>query len=171
MEVYLRPVIQEDLDQIREIMNDAVLNTTAIYDYHPRDAAYVLNWWEQQQAQGMPVIAAVRDGKCIGYGSYSKFRPKDGYQFCVEHSIYIDRNCRGGGVGKQLLQALIEAATACGFHTMIAGIDGDNQKSIQFHEKFGFIQVGYLKEVGYKFDRWLDLVFMQLTLDRSNHPG
>lgn len=167
-EIYLRPANSKDAYQILQIMNDAILNSTAIYDYQPRDAHYVSNWLVQQLKDHMPVIVAVQDGKCIGYGSYARFRPKDGYLYCVEHSIYVSQGSRGSGVGKRLLQVLVAGATQCGFHTMIAGIDADNKKSIQFHEKAGFIQAGYLKEVGFKFDRWLDLVFMQLTLGQKD---
>ncbi|HTN38307.1 MAG TPA: GNAT family N-acetyltransferase [Arachidicoccus sp.] len=162
-EISIRKATTDDLPAIRAIMNEAVLNSTAIYDYYERDENYVLHWWEQLHQQQMPILSCVIDGRCVGYGTFSKFRPKDGYRFCVEHSVYIDKDFRGRGTGGKLLKALIDLARSQGYHTMVAGIDGDNKESIRFHEKFGFVQVGYMKEVGYKFDRWLDLVFMQLT--------
>ena len=101
----------------------------------------------------------------VAYGSYGIFRAWEAYKFSVEHSIYVQQDFQGQGIGKQLLIALVERAKKDGFHTMIAGIDADNEKSYAFHKKLGFVEVGKFKEVGYKFDRWLDLVFMQLMLD------
>lgn len=160
----IRDAEETDLLTIKEIMNDAVLNTTAIYDYYERDEQYVKNWFSNMQKQSMPIIVCAYEGKCAGYGCYTIFRPKDGYRFCVEHSVYVHKDFRGKGIGAQLLTALIKRAKVDNYHTMIAGIDADNKFSIEFHKKYGFVEVGYLKEVGYKFDRWLDLVFMQKML-------
>ncbi len=160
----IRDAEETDLLTIKEIMNDAVLNTTAIYDYYERDEQYVKNWFANMQKQSMPIIVCAYEGKCAGYGCYTIFRPKDGYRFCVEHSVYVHKDFRGKGIGAQLLTALIKRAKVENYHTMIAGIDADNKFSIEFHKKYGFVEVGYLKEVGYKFDRWLDLVFMQKML-------
>ncbi|MGF7230691.1 N-acetyltransferase family protein [Arachidicoccus sp.] len=153
-----------DLPYIQEIMNDAVLNTTAIYDYHERDGQYVKNWFDNMQKQSMPILVCAYEGRCAGYGCYTIFRPKDGYRFCVEHSVYVHKDFRGKGIGAELLNALIERARSENYHTMIAGIDAENTFSIEFHKKYGFTEVGYLKEVGFKFDRWLDLVFMEKIL-------
>lgn len=160
----IRDAEEADLLTIKEIMNDAVLNTTAIYDYYERDEQYVKNWFANMQTQSMPVIVCTYEGKCAGYGCFTIFRPKDGYRFCVEHSVYVHKDFRGKGIGAQLLNALIERARIENYHTMIAGIDAENIFSIEFHKKYGFVEVGYLKEVGYKFDRWLNLVFMQKML-------
>jgi L-amino acid N-acyltransferase YncA len=124
-------------------------------------------WFEQMFNDGMPVIVAERQGEVIGYGSYNIFRPKIGYKFSVEHSIYLDEKSRGMGVGGKLLGSLIQRARESGLHSMIAGIDAANRGSIEFHKKYGFVEKGYLKEVGYKFDQWLDLVFMQLLLEED----
>jgi phosphinothricin acetyltransferase len=113
----------------------------------------------------MPVLVCEINGQAVAYGSYGIFRAWDAYKFSVEHSIYVHKNFQGQGIGKQLLIALIDKAKQDGYHTMIAGIDADNQKSCEFHKKLGFFEVGRFKEVGYKFDRWLDLVFMQLMLN------
>ncbi|ANI87979.1 acetyltransferase [Arachidicoccus ginsenosidimutans] len=162
--IIIRNAEIHDLPYILAIMNDAVLNTTAIYDYYERDMKYVENWFVDMQKKAMPVLACEINGVCVGYGCYSIFRPKDGYRFCVEHSVYVDENFRGKKVGTKLLEALIEKAKEEKYHTMIAGIDAENLSSIAFHRKYGFAEVGYLKEVGYKFDRWLDLVFMEKVL-------
>lgn len=163
----VREAAIKDLPFIQAIMNAAILDTTAIYEDALRDEAYVRRWWDNLQAERMPVLVYEEEGLCAGYGSYGIFRPKYGYRFCVEHSVYVHQDYRGKGIGQTLLQALIARAVKGGFHTMIAGIDAENKGSIHFHEKFGFEQVGYLKEVGFKFNRWLDLVFMQLTLPSS----
>ena len=160
----IRETLKEDLPAIIEIMNESILNSTAIYDEAPRDLAYVGSWLEKQKAAGMPIFSCLHEGITVGYGTYVQFRPKYGYRFTVEHSVYVDELHRGSGIGQLLLTTLIERAKAQGLHRMIAGIDADNSGSIRFHEKKGFKTVGHLKEVGYKFGRYLDLVFMQLDL-------
>ena len=160
----IRYATQDDLPVILEIMNDAILNTTAIYDYHPRTAEYVSNWLSKKHNDGLPVIVCEQDDIVTGFGSYGIFRPWDGYKYSAEHSIYVSQEFRGKGMGGLLLQNLIDLARKQNFHTLIAGIDADNASSCAFHEKYGFVEVGRFREVGYKFDRWLDLVFMQLLL-------
>ena len=160
----IRNAEHRDLPIILEIMNEAILNTTAIYDYKSRDEAYVEAWFVKKQADNMPVLVYEIDGNAVAYGTFGVFRAWEAYKFSVEHSIYVHVNHQGKGIGKKLLAALIEAAKEGGFHTMIAGIDASNQKSCDFHAQFGFVEAGRIKDAGYKFDRWLDLVFMQLIL-------
>ena len=160
----IREAVKEDLPVILEIMNDAILNTTAIYDYHARTIEFVNNWFAKKQSDHLPVIVGELDGKTIGFGSYGIFRAWDAYKYSGEHSIYIAEGFRGRGRGGQLLEKLIELAKEQGFHTLIAGIDAENEGSVKFHSKYGFLEVGRFREVGYKFDRWLDLIFMQLLL-------
>ncbi|WP_234369123.1 GNAT family N-acetyltransferase [Brumimicrobium mesophilum] len=117
-----------------------------------------------KKKDGLPVIVAESENIVIGYGTFGIFRPFDGFQFSVEHSIYIEKDYRTHGIGKQLLQELIILAKKNGFHTMIAGVDASNNGSIEFHKKFGFKEVGTFKEAGFKFDNWLDLLFLQLLL-------
>lgn len=164
MPVIIRKATPTDLPAILDITNEAILNTTAIYDYNTRTMATQEAWWADKEATGMPVIVAELDGKTIGFGSYGRFRPKEGYKFCVEHSIYLDASYRGQGTGSTLLRGLIALATNQGLHTMVAGIDADNEGSIAFHKKYGFEEVGRMPQVGFKFDRWLDLVFLQKML-------
>ena len=167
MDLIIRSAAPKDLPSLLDIINHEILNTSAIYDYEPRTLEDQKAWFEKMIEDGMPVIVAEREGKVIGYGSYNIFRPKIGYKFSVEHSIYLDEKSRGMGVGGKLLGSLIQRARESGLHTMIAGIDAANRGSIEFHKKYGFVEKGYLKEVGYKFDQWLDLVFMQLLLEED----
>jgi phosphinothricin acetyltransferase len=162
--MHIREAQQKDLNIILDIMNDAILNTTSIYDYGIRSNEFVENWFKKKRLDNMPVLVAEVNGNTVAYGSYGIFRAWNAYKFSVEHSIYVQKDFQGQGIGKQLLIALIGRAKRDGFHTMIAGIDAANQKSYDFHRKLGFVEVGTFKEVGYKFDRWLDLVFMQLML-------
>jgi phosphinothricin acetyltransferase len=161
----IREAQHKDLEIILDIMNDAIVNTTSIYDYGIRSTEFVENWFNKRQQDKMPVLVCEINGQAVAYVSYGIFRAWDAYKFSVEHSIYVHKNFQGQGIGKQLLIALIDKAKQNGYHTMIAGIDADNQKSCEFHKKLGFFEVGRFKEVGYKFDRWLDLVFMQLMLN------
>lgn len=112
----------------------------------------------------MPVVVAESNGQVVGFGSYGIYRPWDAYRFSAEHSIYVTEGHQGKGIGGRILMELIAHARRQHFHTMIAGIDAANKGSYAFHQKHGFTEVGRLREVGYKFDQWLDLIFMQLFL-------
>ena len=167
MDLIIRNAAPKDLPAILEIINHAILTTTAIYDYDARTLEEQTAWFEKMIADGMPVIVAEHDKEVIGYGSYNIFRPKVGYRFSVEHSIYLNDKSRGIGVGGKLLGSLIQRARESGLHSMIGAIDAANRGSIEFHKKYGFIEKGYLREVGYKFDQWLDVVYMQLILEEE----
>jgi L-amino acid N-acyltransferase len=160
----IREAEHKDLPAILDIMNDAIIKTTSIYDYKIRDIEFAENWFHKKQADHMPVLVGEINNETVAFGSYGIFRPWEAYKFSVEHSIYVRHDLRGQGIGKQLLVALIERAKKEGYHTMIAGIDAANEKSIAFHQRLGFVEAGKFKQVGYKFDQWLDLVFMQLML-------
>jgi L-amino acid N-acyltransferase len=166
MSIHIRPAQTDDIPAILAIYNEAVLNTTASYDYEPSTLQQRTLWYEQHQQQGFPVLVAVNDaGTVVGWGSLSKFREKIGYQFSVEHSVYVDASQRRQGIGRFILEGLIEAAQAMGKHTMIGGVDASNEASVCLHRSLGFEQVAHFKQVGYKFDRWLDLMFFQRNLD------
>ncbi len=160
----IRPAQDADLPAILDIMNDAILNTTAIYDYNVRGITFISEWFDTKQKLGFPVLVATRDNEVLGYASYGSFRNFDGFRHTVEHSVYLRPEARGYGFGKLLLTALIAHARTNKHHVMIAGIDAENLTSIALHESLGFSHAGTLKESGFKFNRWLDLVFMQLTL-------
>ncbi|MDJ1485045.1 N-acetyltransferase family protein [Cytophagaceae bacterium YF14B1] len=164
MELTIRDATSDDVPAILSIINHAIAHTTAVYDYQPRSLEVQQAWFDKKQVDNMPVLVADYQGKIIGFGSYGIFRPWEGYRFSVEHSIYVSEESRGKGVGKMLLEVLIDRARKQGFHTMIAGIDAENVVSCELHRKLGFQETGRLKEVGYKFDKWLDLAFMQLYL-------
>lgn len=164
MTLQIREATLHDLEAVLEIINHAIIHTTAVYDYQPRTLQTQQTWFEKKQTDGLPVLIAESDNKVVGFGSYGIFRPWDGYRYSAEHSIYVAHDVRGHGIGGKLMQSLIAKAKAQQFHTLIAGIDADNQVSYDFHLKYGFVEVGRFREVGHKFDRWLDLVFMQLML-------
>ncbi|THF47570.1 GNAT family N-acetyltransferase [Allorhizobium terrae] len=165
------PVVRDahdgDLAAICDIYNHAVEHTTAIWNDVLIDVANRSIWLEQRRARGFPVLVAEVDGKVAGYASYGDWRAFDGYRHTVEHSVYVDKDCRGAGLGKILMQALIERAKAGNVHVMIAAIEAGNVASIALHEKLGFRLVGIHREVGTKFGRWLDLAAMELRIDNS----
>ena len=164
MKINIRNAKKENVPSILEIVNYEIKNSTVLYDYKERAYEFQLNWFLNKSKEKMPVIVAEKEGEILGFGTFGIFRPWDAYQHSVEHSIYVHRKSRGQGIGKLLLTELINTAKKDGFHTMIAGIDASNEKSILFHKNFGFDEIGTFKEVGYKFDKWLDLTFMQLFL-------
>ena len=163
----IRPADDGDLDSILAIYNDAVVNTTAVYDYEPRDAEAQERWFAAKREQGLPVIVAEIGGAVAGFASFGPFRPWPAYLHTVENSVYIAPDRRGQGVGSALIPPLLDLARTKGLHTMVAGIDATNEASLRLHRKFGFEPVGLFKEVGWKFGRWLDLVFLQLPLTGS----
>lgn len=162
--MYIKEAGPEDLPFILGIMNEAILNTTAIYDYEVRTTAFIENWFQKKQEDREPIIVCQVEGHTVGFGTYGRFRPRAAYQFSMEHSVYVHTDFHRKGIGSMLLTTLIDLAQKQGCHTLIAGIDASNRSSYEFHRRFGFVEVARFKEVGYKFDRWLDLVFMQLML-------
>jgi len=154
----------KDLPAISEIYNDAVLNTTASYDYEPRDMKHRLAWYELHQKQDLPVFVAENEKGVVGWSSLTKYHDRMGYRFTVEDSVYIAEPHRGKGIGKALLAPLIQAARQRDLRAIIGAIDADNQASIRLHARFGFEKVGHFKKVGFKFERWLDVVYMELLL-------
>ncbi|WP_159023817.1 GNAT family N-acetyltransferase [Formosa sp. L2A11] len=164
MKLKIREAEEKDVNDILDILNYEILNSTVLYDYKERTFEQQLKWFKQKEADKMPVLIAENENGVIGFGTYGIFRPWDAYLFSIEHSIYVNNNSRGIGIGKQLLSKLIELAKEQKYHTMIAGVDSSNEGSVEFHKKFGFKEIGTFKEVGFKFDKWLDLKFLQLLL-------
>ncbi len=160
----VRDAREEDLPAILAILNDAIVNTTAVWTDAPVDLESRRVWWRERVAAGHPVLVAVDDGKVVGFGSYVQFRAWDGYRDAVEHSIYVSPDRRGGGVGVAIVDGLIARAKAQGKHMIIGGIEGSNRASLKLHRRAGFTEVGRMYEVGTKFGRRLDLVFMQKRL-------
>lgn len=164
MEIKIRPYQIEDAQAILEIINYNILNATALYDYEPRTLKNQVAILEEKLSKGFPVVVATEEETVVGFGYYSEFRFREAYKFTVEHSVYAHPNHIGKGIGKLILENLIDLAKAQKLHTMIGVIDAENQSSIEFHKKFGFEIAGTIKESGFKFNRWLHSVFMQKML-------
>ena len=165
MGITIRNYQKSDAIAILDIINYNILNATALYDYSIRSLAQQESILESKIQAGFPVIVAENNGIVVGFGMYSEFRFREAYKFTVEHSVYVQQNSQGLGIGKLLLTELIQLAKKQRLHTMIGVIDAENQNSIDFHHKYGFKTVGVIKESGFKFNRWLDSVFVQLILE------
>jgi L-amino acid N-acyltransferase YncA len=160
----VRPAAEPDLAAILEITNEAIRNGTALWTLTPSTLQARRNWMRERLADGYPVLVAERGDRVLGFGSYGRFRPHEGYADTVEHSLYVDAEARGTGIGRVLLAALITHAAQSNRHVMIGGIEAQNAASIALHEQAGFTRSALLLQVGRKFDRWLDLLFMQKQL-------
>jgi L-amino acid N-acyltransferase YncA len=153
------------------IFNEAIANSTALYDYKPRAPETMVGWFEAKNMGRYPVIGIEdADGTLAGFGSYGAFRAWPAYKYTVEHSIYIDTRFRGRGHGRTLLEALVAAATRQDYHVMVGGIDASNAASIKLHESLGFTHSGTIAQSGFKFGRWLDLAFYQKILATPASP-
>lgn len=158
-------------DAILEIFNDAIINSTALYDYKPRDAQKMVAWFEAKRAGKFPVIGVEdENGTLLAFGSYGTFRAFPAFKYTMEHSVYVHKDHRGRGLGRVIMDAVIAAARENDVHALMGAIDATNAGSIALHERLGFKHVGTLPEVGFKFGRWLDLAFYQLLLDTPVNP-
>ncbi|MBF7690170.1 MULTISPECIES: GNAT family N-acetyltransferase [Acinetobacter] len=161
----IRCTFEQHGKRILEIFNDAILNSTALYEYKERTLQDVEKWFELKRSMQFPVIGLENEhGILMGFVTYGAFRNFPAYVHTVEHSVYIHKEFRGCGLGRKLMEEIIQEAKKNNIHVMIGGIDAQNEGSIRLHEKLGFRLVGTLPEVGFKFDRWLDLAFYQLIL-------
>ncbi|MEO8427581.1 MAG: N-acetyltransferase family protein [Verrucomicrobiota bacterium] len=161
----IRPATNSDLTGILEIYNEAVVNTTATYDYEPRTLEHRVAWLEDHVRTNYPVFVAVDDsGRVTGWSALNRYHDRMGYRFTAENSIYVAADRRGKGVGKLLMPPLIESAVKRGLHAILAGIDASNEQSIRLHASFGFEKVAHFKQVGFKFGRWLDVIYMEKLL-------
>lgn len=169
----IRPARPDDLPAIRAIFNDLILKSTAVYTETEVSLDERTAWYRGRVDAGFPVLVAVAaddEREVLGYASYGPFRGVwPGYRHTVEHSVHIRADQRGRGLGTALIQALFPLARAAGVHVMVGAIDADNLGSIRLHERLGFRETGRMPEVGRKFDRWLDLVFMQRRMDEDEH--
>lgn len=160
----IRPATEADLPFILGIVNEAIQNTTAIWDLAPMTMDARRAWFLERQADGFPILIAEDGGTPVGFASYGRFHPKEGYKLTVEHSVYVAPEAQGRGIGRMLLTALTDHAAAHGFHTMVGLIEAENKASIAVHLWAGFAQAGVLRQAGQKFGRWLDVVYMQKML-------
>lgn len=156
----IRPATHNDIPAITEIFNESGVGTTASYDLEPVSVADRRAWFDRLSADNYPVLVLESEGVVVGYASYGSFRAQAGYRHTVEHSIYIAPGHRVSGYGRMLMSALIDVARGNNVHTMIGVVDAANQESIAFHERLGFEASSPVPEVGRKFDRWLDVVFV-----------
>ena len=157
---------------ILAIFNDAIVHSTALYDYKPRTPESMVGWFDAKSRGNYPVIGAEDEaGTLMGFASYGPFRPHPAYKYTVEHSVYVDARFRGQGLGRALLGAVILAAEKQDYHVMVGGIDAANAVSIKLHESLGFTSCGIVRHAGFKFGRWLDLAFYQLILRTPAAPA
>lgn len=160
----VRDAREEDLPELLAVYNDVIRTSTAVYADQPVNLENRRTWWMARLEQGYPVLVAADDSGVLGFASFGDFRSWPGYRFTVEHTVHVRADRRGAGIGTALMRPLIARGTALGKHVMVGGIDASNAASLRFHERLGFAPAGRLREVGFKFDRWLDLVFVQRFL-------
>ncbi len=162
----IRPATVADLAAMLGIFNDVIATSTAVYFVQPTTLAERTAWFDARIKSGFPVLVADHGGEVVGFASLAEFRGVwPGYRYSVEHSVHVRADARGHGIGSALVQALLPHAAALGKHVMIGGVDAENAASIRMHERLGFEQVARFREVGHKFGRWLDLVFLQRFVD------
>lgn len=168
MTAKIRHAELSDMQAVLDIFNHEVLTSTVVYQTAPQTLQARESWYNDRVTEGFPVIVAVVDDVVVGFGSYGHFRV--GYKYTVEHSVYIHKGYRGLGISKQILDWLVQHARAHDFHVMMAVIDSENELSISLHKKYGFEEVGSMKQLGYKFGRWLTVKFLQLTFETPLNP-
>lgn len=164
MKIVIQPYTVNDAPKILEIINFNILNTKTIYDYQPRSLEKQTAIFNEILSKDYPILVAKIEDRVVGFGYYTTFRFREAYQYTVEHSVYVDEKFQGKKVGYLLMNELFGLAKNQNLHTMIGVIDSSNQGSIDFHTKMGFETVGVIKECAYKFEQWLDAVFMQKLL-------
>lgn len=159
----IRDAVVSDVPAMMEIYNEAIRNSTVTFDLEEKTLEERMKWFQKYGGK-YPLIVAEHDKQVVGYCGLNRFREKDAYSSTTELSIYIDKNYRGKKIGSQLMKEIIERAKRLGYHTIISGITDKNEASFKLHEKFGFECVGCFRQVGFKFDRWLDVYFYQRIL-------
>ena len=164
-DLVIRPAKADDIPSITAIYRPAVTAGLASFEYDPPDEAEMRRRFDAIIGDGYPFVVAESEGRVIGYAYASAFRPRPGYRFAVENSVYVAPDVQRSGAGKALLAELIRLCSAAGFRQMIAVIgDSANAASIGLHRRLGFTFCGVIHALGWKHDRWLDSVYMQLAL-------
>lgn len=166
----IRSAAEDDLADILRIYNQAIEKTTAVFEYRPHTLEMRREWFKAKQAASLPVLVALESGAVLGFASYGPFRAWPAYKYSVELSVYVDESARGRGIGSVLVRSILESARKQDLHVVMAGITADNAVSLRLHEKLGFVEVAHVREVGYKFGRWLDLKLLQIVLEGPRQP-
>jgi L-amino acid N-acyltransferase YncA len=162
--VEIRDAAEPDLPGLLEIYNQVIATSTAVFSEEPVTLEDRVRWWRARVELGYPVLIAHDSSGVAGFATFADFRSWPGYRYTVEHSVHVRVDLRGRGVGTLLVKELLVRAAALGKHVMVAGIDAANTGSIRLHERLGFERAGQLHQVGFKFGRWLDLVFLEHRL-------
>lgn len=161
----IRRANRTDVPAMREIFNEVLRNSNSIYREEEVSLNERYEWFDEKMEHGYPIFGAYSGDELIGYAGYGTWRAAQGYRRTVELTIYVDRKNRGTGIGTKLMQKIIDQAKADGFHVMVGAIDSENQASIDFHKRFGFVETARMPEVALKNGQWLNLVFMQLQIE------
>ena len=162
--IAVRDAARDDLVGVLAIYNEVIATSTAVFIEQPVVLEDRERWLAARHELGYPVLVACDESGVVGFGSFGDFRAWPGYRYTVEHSVHVRADRRGEGIGTELVRALIERAAALGKHMIIAGVEAENTASIRLHERLGFTAAARFSEVGWKFDRWLDLVFLERRL-------
>jgi L-amino acid N-acyltransferase len=167
--VIVRAAGRGDANAIRSLLNALIATTTVEWTDTPHTVDGISSWLDEHET----VLVAEEHGEVVGVAAFGSFRDvvkRPGYRFTVENTVHVREDRWGTGVGRHLMGALIAEARASGKHAMIAAVDGENEGSIQFHQRLGFVEVARMPELGAKFGRWLELVLLELRLDDRSHP-
>lgn len=159
----LRDAAEADAEAINAIYNHYVLTSTSTLQLEPSTLEERRAWIREHGGE-YPVIVAEDGGELIAWGSLSRYAERRGYRFTVENSVYVRHDRHGRGAGSALLAELIARARTAGMHSIIAKVSNEQVASIRLHERHGFVQVAHLREVGFKFDAWRDVLFLQRML-------
>jgi L-amino acid N-acyltransferase YncA len=166
----IRPAVENDLEIILEIYNDAILNTTAVYTYNVQTLEDRKLWFNKKNEDQFPILVFEENNRVIGYASFGPFRAWPAYKYTIEHSVYVHNDYWNHGVGTALVKEIIKIADERKFATLVGGIDSFNKSSLKMHQKLGFEYSGTIQKAGFKFGKWLDLVFYQLNLSGPKNP-
>jgi len=154
----------EHMPAVLDIYNYEVLHGVATFDTEPRLLEAQMEWL-REHAHPYTAIVAQDGGRVVGFGSLSRYHSRPAYDFTVEDTVYVHQDLRRRGIGRDILEALVEIGRKHGYHTMLARITAENTPSVELHARCGFVDAGCERQVGRKFGRWLDVITMQLMLD------
>ena len=163
VDLIIRNACHQDASRIAEIYNYYVVHSTITFDAEPKSAEDRIRWLEEHD-ELHPVLAGEIDGEVVAWGSLTRWGARSAYRHSVELSVYVDCESQGRGIGQAVTEALVREAERLGHHALISQIVSENEASLRLSRRLGFEQVGLLKEVGRKFDRWLDVVLMERLL-------